>query len=228
MGRPPKQTIDYFPHYTKQGKTIYILEKKYGNDGYAFWFKTLELLGATDGHAYNMNDANAREYLWAHTNVTEDTGNNILTTCAELGAVDAKLFKKGVIWSDNFIHNLTHLYSKRMSELPVKPVSGDINPVSGGRKPQSKVKYSKVKYSEDFLSFWNAYPRKTAKSTAFQSWGKHVDVPLDEILKAVDAQKKTEQWKDPQFIPMPATWLNQRRWEDEVEIKKEQGGYQHQ
>ena len=48
MARPAKLTVDYFPHIINQGKTIFIIENNYGNDGYAFWFKLLELLGATD------------------------------------------------------------------------------------------------------------------------------------------------------------------------------------
>lgn len=45
MARPKKQTVDYFPHFVKGGRTIFILENKFGNDGYAFWFKLLEILG---------------------------------------------------------------------------------------------------------------------------------------------------------------------------------------
>ena len=36
MARPKKQTVDYFPHFVKGGRTIFILENKFGNDGYAY------------------------------------------------------------------------------------------------------------------------------------------------------------------------------------------------
>ena len=38
------------------------------------------------------------------------------------------------------------------------------------------------------------------------------------MIGAVEAQKQTEQWKRDggQYIPHPATWLNQMRWEDEL------------
>jgi hypothetical protein len=38
------------------------------------------------------------------------------------------------------------------------------------------------------------------------------------MLAAVAAQATTEQWRkdDGQFIPLPASWLNGRRWEDEA------------
>ena len=38
------------------------------------------------------------------------------------------------------------------------------------------------------------------------------------MMSAVTAQKQSRQWRENngQYIPNPATWLNQRRWEDEV------------
>lgn len=73
-----------------------------------------------------------------------------------------------------------------------------------------------------FLEFWQLYPKKAAKAQAEKSFEKiNPDRELlDTILKAVEQQKKSKQWlKDEgQFIPMPATWLNQRRWEDVVQI----------
>lgn len=72
----------------------------------------------------------------------------------------------------------------------------------------------------DFSHFWQAYPRKVAKAAAEKAWKKlkpdHALMAL--ILKALEAQKRTEAWTKDNgaFIPHPATWLNQRRWEDEL------------
>ena len=40
------------------------------------------------------------------------------------------------------------------------------------------------------------------------------------MIDAVEKQKKTDQWTRDggQYIPHPATWLNQRRWEDEIPV----------
>ncbi len=40
------------------------------------------------------------------------------------------------------------------------------------------------------------------------------------IMTAIERQKQSEQWirDNGQYIPMPSTWLNQRRWNDEMEI----------
>ena len=63
MGRPGKIIVDYFPHVTQPGKTMSILESGWGNDGYAFWFKLLELLGTTHGFCYDCHNPSDWEYL---------------------------------------------------------------------------------------------------------------------------------------------------------------------
>ena len=41
------------------------------------------------------------------------------------------------------------------------------------------------------------------------------------MIKAVEAQKQTRQWKESggQYIPYPSTWLNAESWQDEDEPK---------
>jgi len=87
--------------------------------------------------------------------------------------------------------------------------------------PLKKKKGGEVVYTEAFLEFWSIYPRKTAKGDAFKAW--KVIAPTnglkEQMAAAVEKQKKSRQWtKDNgQFIPLPATWLRQRRWEDELQ-----------
>lgn len=69
-------------------------------------------------------------------------------------------------------------------------------------------------YTEDFESFWKVYPRHESKSQAMKSW-KTAKPDLQIVLKAVEVQKKGEQWQK-NIIPHASTWLNQRRWEDET------------
>ena len=72
--------------------------------------------------------------------------------------------------------------------------------------------------ARDFDIFWNGYPRKAGnKRKAFDAF-KKASVPLDVLLEAIKKQKKSAQWaKDNgQFIPYPATWLNGKRWEDDL------------
>jgi len=73
-----------------------------------------------------------------------------------------------------------------------------------------------------FDTFWDAYPKRTGKDLARAAFAKRkVNTSLlMEMLAAIAKQKKTEQWtKDGgQYIPNPATWLNQGRWQDEVTV----------
>ena len=73
------------------------------------------------------------------------------------------------------------------------------------------------KRDEEFEIFWNAYPRKEGKQKAKTAFGK-VTVPVQDLVDAIEAQKKSAQWtKDGgQFIPHAATWLNGSRWLDQM------------
>ncbi len=69
-------------------------------------------------------------------------------------------------------------------------------------------------YTQDFETFWQAYPRKVGKSAAYARWrAKKPDI--NAVLSALDVQKQCDQWKDISLIPHPATWLGQERWEDD-------------
>ena len=71
-----------------------------------------------------------------------------------------------------------------------------------------------------FERFWAVYPRKAAKAAARRAFDRiNPDEALMEIMTtAIEKWKKMEQWNDNdgRYIPHPATWLNQRRWEDEL------------
>lgn len=79
-------------------------------------------------------------------------------------------------------------------------------------------------FTDDFVSFWKAYPKKTGKKAAWKSWKAAKDKPpLSEILEAIAKQRATDQWQKDggQFIPNPSTWINQGRWADEIESEPE-------
>jgi hypothetical protein len=69
-----------------------------------------------------------------------------------------------------------------------------------------------------FDVFWKAYPRKVGKLAAKKAWAEADKPPLKAILDAILAQLQGEQWRKDhgQYIPHPATWLNQGRWDDVV------------
>lgn len=74
---------------------------------------------------------------------------------------------------------------------------------------------------EGFAEFWAAYPRKKSKATAERAWAKirPGEKLQAEILAALEQAKQGRDWQkeDGQYIPYPASWLNARGWEDELE-----------
>jgi hypothetical protein len=91
----------------------------------------------------------------------------------------------------------------------------DIN--DGDEDEQKKQNLKELRFNE----FWAAYPKKVGKEAARKSW-KKVKLTAElhsKIMSAIEDAKKSAQWHrdNGQYIPNPATWLNQGRWDDELE-----------
>lgn len=156
MARPKKQVVDYFSHDTdaSQKRTLTIIVSKYGITGYGFWFLLLELLGRTPGHFYDFSDPIDWEFMLAKTYVSDNNNaKEMLDTFAMLGAIDGGLYKKGVIWSQNFVERLEDVYRRRKESLPEKPVIDNTittqTELPQTENPQSKLKETKVNNKEN-------------------------------------------------------------------------------
>ncbi len=105
-------------------------------------------------------------------------------------------------------YDRSHLITRE--SIVDQPSNTDINQIKTSRKRTTD--------NPLFDVFWKAYPRKTNKAFAQQVFGKlRVDQALlDKMVLAIGQQKQSEQWKNPQYIPHPSTWLNGERWEDEL------------
>jgi hypothetical protein len=86
-------------------------------------------------------------------------------------------------------------------------------------KEKSKTENKQQEY---FSIFWASYPKKVGKGAAEKSWKKIKPTKdlLEKMLNAIETAKQSMQWNkdNGQYIPNPATWLNQKRWEDEIII----------
>ena len=71
-----------------------------------------------------------------------------------------------------------------------------------------------------FQKFWEMYPRKQSKKMAEKAWMKLKSEEQTEALDALPNHVKYWELKqtEKEFIPHPATWLNQFRWEDELDL----------
>lgn len=67
---------------------------------------------------------------------------------------------------------------------------------------------------DKFSLFWEKYGKKEGKSLAQKSWKKLSEAEKDKVLETVDAYVA---WKsDVQYRKMPATYLNQKCFNDEI------------
>ena len=80
------------------------------------------------------------------------------------------------------------------------------------------------KGASTFDRFWKVYPKKVGKDAARRAFAR-AKVPVETLIAAVEEQKASEQWTrdNGQYIPNPATWLNQGRWQDELETARPKG-----
>lgn len=136
-------------------------------------------------------------------------------------------------FENDFNNKYSHLFSvkdipwKKKCEPIHTPIDTPIHtPIDTQYQSQYKYKENKTPLtpqgvSNGFDSFWQAYPKKIGKGAAQKKYG---DLrrqgrlpPLQQLLAAVEMQKTWDQWQKDggQFIPNPATWLNQGRWEDQ-------------
>ena len=70
---------------------------------------------------------------------------------------------------------------------------------------------------EKFNKFWALYPRKVTKLAAERSWKKLTLKKIDKIFNIYYDHLMRWKYTETKFIPHASTWLNQERWEDELE-----------
>ena len=106
-----------------------------------------------------------------------------------------------------------------------KPLLGFSKPKEGkegeGQEREGKIRARRKRTPlacPAFAEFWASYPKREAVADAEQAWiANGCAALLPQILAAVLVRKSSAGWtKDGgQFIPLPATWLNRRGWEDQ-------------
>jgi len=72
-----------------------------------------------------------------------------------------------------------------------------------------------------FNRFYSAYPKKKSRGQAEKAFAKlnPDEQLLSEMIAGVEQSMKSETWKNSQFIPYPATWINGKGWLDEIQTE---------
>lgn len=91
--------------------------------------------------------------------------------------------------------------------------------IKKNKEDKEDTPYTPQGVDDGFARFWTSYPKKVGKKKAQEIFAKlkPEESTLQAMLASLACQKQSDQWQRDggQYIPHPATWLNQRRWEDE-------------
>jgi len=126
-----------------------------------------------------------------------------------------------------FLEYLSNLSTAKRSENIMKIALAMVEGKPSSAKWLTRIAKSKKSngdYTEDFLAFWNEYPKKTGKGAAFAVWQSlstqetSAELRIG-ILKALKWQRHSKAWVEG-YVPLPETYLRQRRFDDEPEVVK--------
>jgi uncharacterized protein YdaU (DUF1376 family) len=98
--------------------------------------------------------------------------------------------------------------------------------LTNNQEPITKKEIDSVlSQSEEFSEFWKAWPsneRKVDKKGCYKIWVKQrLDEKYEQIIAHLEKIKDSKSWKDG-FYPLPATYLNQERWNIEEEDPRQE------
>jgi hypothetical protein len=82
MARPERHDVDYFPFFAKRGKTLNILQSKYGLEGIGFFTNLMRFLALTPDHYYCIKEEYDKLKFFAETGINDewtDTGKGEIT-----------------------------------------------------------------------------------------------------------------------------------------------------
>lgn len=204
-GRKDKYTVDYFPHYCNGGKTLFVLENKYGLEGYSTWFKTLELLGSSNNHFIDCRNIYTWEFVQAKMRLGSERLIEIYDTLSNLDAIDKKLWENKIIWSGNFVNSVIDAYSRRKVDLlsyddlcehllnlcEHQSDSPAIPSCNNAQRKGKEIKGNEIIYPyQDIVDAWN-----------------EIVSSCPEVKKLTDARKEKIRIRLHEISDQPETWV---------------------
>lgn len=164
-------------------------------------------------------------YLQPHCNQVTNNMKPGYKLNGDLVAGNKELINKELI--DKELNN------KDTCDQPLADRDFDLEEVEEDREDQEEKSEKAMKAAEKkeekerqliaFDAFWKEYPRKVNKSKAREKWValKLGEKEVAQVMSGLQSYKNIE-WRNTEdkFIPHAVTWLNQRRWEDKLQMQR--------
>ena len=180
------------------------------------------ILRKTYGYGKKQDDMTVTQ-LANLTGITRPRASEALSALEAISAVRKTDGHYGYVLSINKNYNEW----KRTENVRVRKTDAErtenVRGAYGKRthKRQSQKTTPKDICANGFARFWTAYPKKRAKGQAEKAWKRIKPSPelVEQICQAVGRAKTQDDWQkqNGQFVPYPATWLNAKGWEDELQ-----------
>ena len=241
-----KDGIPYFPLDCELDSKFELIEAEFGLQGFAVVVKLLQRIYGGEGYYCEWTKEVALLFA-KRNGTGGNVVSEIVEASIKRGIFDKDMFERyGILTSKGIQLRYLKAVDRRkqvkikkqylLVECALLPknvciIEENVNifqknaDISQQRKEEeSKVKKSKgdtICAHVPFSEFWILYPKKQAKAAAEKAYLKiKPDRDLfEKMKKALEAQKASFDWKkeNGRYIPLPATWLNGKRWEDELE-----------
>lgn len=145
MARPERRNADYFPFYSKDGRTLYLLESKYDCKGTGFFTNVMRFLTLETDHHVSIQDETDRMYFFSKCKCDDESAMDMLNIMSKTGKIDKKLWDVMVVASQDLLDSLVDAYRNRknsiitMAEIRQKCISNTGNVVSCAGNSQEHV-----------------------------------------------------------------------------------------
>jgi predicted phage replisome organizer len=206
-----------------------IKDMKNGNDYILFYIALMLASVESVGHLRFTELVPYNEQMLASlTGTNIDTVRSAMKLFEELGMIN--ILSDGTIFIPD-VPRLTgkesesaervRLYRERKKALQC---NGDVTNCNDNKEKDEEKDKQRTNNNEQeqaFIAFWKSYPKKKSKGTAEKAWAKINPSLHDTIMASLEKHKQSADWlkEGGQFIPYPATWLNAKGWEDEIDDK---------
>ena len=230
----------YFPHDSnaKDDPKCSMLIEQLGLEGYGIYWVLIETLRDQPSYRYplSMLPIIARKYNTTAEKVRVVVGNyGLFTVTTDEFFLSDSLCRRMEKWDAKRIQASEAGKISAQKRLLLNVGSTDVqrtlNERSTNKRREEKIKEDNtnkegIKNGKNgknvnlscpvFEKFYLSYPRHEGRADAEKAWRKVKESEHEALFQGLNSYKVSVQGKDKQYIAMPATWLNGRRWEDET------------